>query len=53
MKSRMRNVPTFNSSYFSETLEGKVVRIVGGDTLILLDTNNILYRARLDTPERG
>lgn len=40
----------------AEILEGKVVRIVDGDTLVLLDASNTQHRVRLagiDTPERG
>lgn len=40
----------------AETLEGKIVRIVDGDTLVLLDASNTQHRVRLsgiDTPERG
>ena len=40
----------------AETLEGKVVRIVDGDTLVVLDGSNTQYRvslAGIDTPERG
>jgi len=40
----------------AETIEGKVVRIIDGDTLVLLDANNIQHRVSLsgiDTPERG
>ncbi len=40
----------------AETMEGKVVRIVDGDTLVLLDSSNVQHRVRLsgiDTPERG
>jgi len=38
------------------TLEGRVVRIIDGETLVLLDANNTQHRVRLsgiDTPERG
>ena len=41
---------------FAETLEGKIVRIVDGDTLVLLDSNNVQHRVCLsgiDTPKRG
>ena len=40
----------------AESLTGKVVRIVDGDTLVLLDSGNTQHRVRLagiDTPERG
>jgi len=40
----------------AETLEGKVVRIVDGDTLVILDATKTQHRVRLagiDTPERG
>ena len=40
----------------ADTLEGKVVKIVDGDTLVLLDSSNTQHRVRLagiDTPERG
>ena len=40
----------------ADTLEGKVVRIVDGDTLVVLDSSNTQHRVRLagiDTPERG
>lgn len=41
---------------FAETMEGKVVRIVDGDTLVILDSSNAQHRVRLsgiDAPERG
>jgi endonuclease YncB( thermonuclease family) len=44
------------SLVLAETLEGRVVRIIDGDTLVLLDANNTQHRIRLsgiDTPERG
>ncbi len=40
---------------FAETMEGRIVRIVDGDTLILLDADDTQHRVRLsgiDTPER-
>ena len=40
----------------AESLTGKVVRIVDGDTLVLLDSGNTQHRVRLaviDTSERG
>ncbi len=40
----------------ADTLEGKVVRVVDGDTLVVLDSGNTQHRVRLagiDTPERG
>ena len=57
----MRHVTIFflflvSTSCIAETLEGKVVRIVDGDTLVVLDRINAQHRVRLagiDTPERG
>lgn len=40
----------------SDTLQGKMVRIVDGDTLVFLDQSNTQHKVRLsgiDTPERG
>ena len=45
-----------STTCLTDTLEGKVVRIVGGDTLVILDDNKTQHRVRLarfDTPERG
>lgn len=45
-----------SSTGLTETIDGKVVRIVDGDTLVLLDANNVQHRVRLsgiDAPERG
>ena len=41
---------------YAESMTGKVVRIVDGDTVVFLDQNNTQHRVRLtgiDTPERG
>ena len=46
----------FSTACLAETLEGRVVRIVDGDTLVVLDSGNTQHRVRLagiDTPERG
>lgn len=40
----------------AELMEGRVVRIVDGDTLVFLDQSNTQHRVRLagiDTPQRG
>lgn len=45
-----------SSGVVAETLEGKVVRVVDGDTLVLLGSGNVEERIRLsgiDCPERG
>ena len=45
-----------SSACLADTLEGKVVRVVDGDTLVVLDSDNTQHRVRLagiDTPERG
>lgn len=45
-----------SAASLAETLHGRVVRIVDGDTLIVLDADNTQHRVRLggiDTPERG
>ena len=43
-----------STTCLADTLEGKVVRIVDGETLVVLDSNNTQHRVRLagiDTPE--
>jgi len=43
-----------STTCLADSLEGKVVRIVGGDTLVILDDNKTQHRVRLagiDTPE--
>ena len=45
-----------SSTGLADVLEGRIVRIVDGDTLIVLDVHNTQHRVRLagiDTPERG
>ena len=45
-----------STTSLAETLEGRVVRVVDGDTLVVLDSGNTQHRVRLagiDTPERG
>ena len=45
-----------STTCLADTLEGKVVRIIDGDTLVILDSSNTQHRVRLagiDTPERG
>ncbi len=40
----------------ADVLEGRIVRIVDGDTLVVLDADKTQHRVRLagiDTPERG
>ncbi len=45
----------FSCGVFSETLSGRVVRVIDGDTLVLLVSGNVQERIRLsgiDCPER-
>ncbi len=43
-------------SLYADTLNGRVVKIVDGDTITVLDASNTQHRIRLqgiDAPERG
>ena len=43
-------------SLFSNTLKGRIVRVIDGDTIVLLDSLNVQHKIRLDgidCPEKG
>ncbi len=45
-----------STTCLADTLEGRVIRIVDVDTLVVLDVSNTQHRVRLagiETPERG
>ncbi len=47
---------SFSNAFAGQTIAGKVVGITDGDTLTLLDGNQVQYKIRLsgiDTPEKG
>lgn len=46
----------FSLSVVSKNLEGKIIKVSDGDTVVLLDSTNTKYRIRLDgidAPEKG